>query len=292
MLLVAGIAYLVPQHFLWLSPWVPPLLGLVMFGMGLMLSLNDFRVVLSRPMEVLLGVFAQYSLMPAIAYGLCVLFDTPREIAIGVILIGACPGGTSSNVFTYLARGDLALSVTLTCCTTLLAPIVTPAIFAVLAQEWITVDTHAMFWTILQIVLLPIGAGLAIHTALGERIDRVSDILPIVSIASIILIVAAVVAGAQESLAKAAPLIFAVVALHNGLGLLFGYLMAIAWGFNVAKRRCLSIEVGTQNAGLGATLAAVHFAATPMVALPAAVFSFWNVMTGSLLAGIFRKMSD
>ena len=198
MLVFAGAAYIKPELFVSLTPWVSPMLGLVMFGMGLMLSISDFKAVFSHPTEVILGIFAQYSLMPAIAYGICVALDLPGELAIGVILVGACPGGTSSNVLTYLARGDVALSVTLTSCTTLLAPFVTPTIVAWLAQEWVAVDPYAMFKSICWIILIPVAAGVAVHALVGERIRQASDVLPLLSIAVIIVIVAVVVAGARD----------------------------------------------------------------------------------------------
>lgn len=292
MLVFAGAAYIKPELFVSLTPWVSPMLGLVMFGMGLTLSISDFKAVLSHPTEVILGIFAQYSLMPAIAYGICVALDLPGELAIGVILVGACPGGTSSNVLTYLARGDVALSVTLTSCTTLLAPFVTPTIVAWLAQEWVAVDPYAMFKSICWIILIPVAAGVAVHALVGERIRQASDVLPLLSIAVIIVIVAVVVAGARDSLSQAVPLAFLAVFLHNGLGLLLGYLLALACGSDLAKRKCISIEVGTQNAGLGAALASLHFAAMPMIAVPSAIFSLWNIISGSIVASYFRKIPE
>ena len=291
MLLFALVAYITPENFLFLAPWISPLLGVVMFGMGLTLKVSDFRAVFTHPAEVALGVFAQYSLMPAIAYGLCVLLDLPKELAIGVILVGACPGGTSSNVLTYLAKGDVALSVTLTSCTTLLAPVVTPTVVAWLAQEWIAVDPTAMFWSILWIVLIPVAAGVLLGTFFGRTIDKAAEVLPLISIVTIIVIVSVVVAAARDSLANAAFVAFVAVILHNGLGLLLGYLLSLAFGMNLAKRKCIAIEVGTQNAGLGAALAALHFAANPMIAVPSAIFSFWNIVSGSLVAAWFRKIT-
>lgn len=290
MLAFAAIAYVLPDSFLFLAPWISPMLGIVMFGMGLSLKSADFRSVLTHPKEVLLGVFAQYSLMPAIAYAICLALDLPKELALGVILVGACPGGTSSNVLTYLAKGDVALSVTLTSCTTLLAPIVTPTVVAWLAQEWISVDPMAMFWSILWIVLVPVAAGLFVHHLFGEKIDQASDVLPLISVATIVVIVAVVVAANRDNLSQAALISFLAVFLHNGLGLLLGYLLAMGFGMDLAKRKCIAIEVGTQNAGLGAALSALHFAASPMVAVPSAIFSFWNIVSGSIVAAWFRKM--
>lgn len=292
MLAFAAVAYITPESFLFLAPWISPMLGLVMFGMGLTLKPSDFRAVLTHPKEVFLGVFAQYSLMPAIAYAICLALDLPKELAIGVILVGACPGGTSSNVLTYLAKGDVALSVTLTSCTTLLAPIVTPTVVAWLAQEWIAIDPMAMFWSILWIVLVPVAAGLFVHSLFGEKIDQASDVLPLISVATIVVIVAVVVAANRDNLSQAAFISFAAVILHNGLGLFLGYFLSLGFGMDLAKRKCIAIEVGTQNAGLGAALSALHFAASPMVAVPSAIFSFWNIVSGSIVAALFRKMDS
>ena len=167
-LVFAAIAYAAPDPFKPLAGWISPLLGLVMFGMGLTLSVNDFKLVLSKPVDVLIGILAQFIIMPTLAYLLCIVLQLPAEIAVGVILVGCCPGGTSSNVMTFLARGDTALSVTITSCTTLLAPIVTPALIWLFAHQWIEIDPLGMFWSICQIVLIPIAIGVAIHTILGQ----------------------------------------------------------------------------------------------------------------------------
>ena len=218
-LVFAAIAYAAPDPFKPLAGWISPLLGLVMFGMGLTLSVNDFKLVLSKPMDVLIGILAQFIIMPTLAYLLCIVLQLPAEIAVGVILVGCCPGGTSSNVMTFLARGDTALSVTITSCTTLLAPIVTPALIWLFAHQWIEIDPLGMFWSICQIVLIPIAIGVAIHTILGqERVAVAATCLPLISVVSIVLIVMAVVAVSQPNIAKSGPLVFAVVVLHNGLG--------------------------------------------------------------------------
>ena len=215
-LVFAAIAYAAPDPFKPLAGWISPLLGLVMFGMGLTLSVNDFKLVLSKPMDVLIGILAQFIIMPTLAYLLCIVLQLPAEIAVGVILVGCCPGGTSSNVMTFLARGDTALSVTITSCTTLLAPIVTPALIWLFAHQWIEIDPLGMFWSICQIVLIPIAIGVAIHTILGQdRVAVAATCLPLISVVSIVLIVMAVVAVSQPNIAKSGPLVFAVVVLHN-----------------------------------------------------------------------------
>ena len=290
-LVFAAIAYAAPDPFKPLAGWISPLLGLVMFGMGLTLSVNDFKLVLSKPVDVLIGILAQFIIMPTLAYLLCIVLQLPAEIAVGVILVGCCPGGTSSNVMTFLARGDTALSVTITSCTTLLAPLVTPALIWLFAHQWIEIDPLGMFWSICQIVLIPIAIGVAIHTILGqERVAVAATCLPLISVVSIVLIVMAVVAVSQPNIAKSGPLVFAVVVLHNGLGYVVGYLAAKLFKMNLAKRKCLAIEVGMQNSGLATSLATTHFAAYPLATIPGAVFSVWHNISGAILANFFVSM--
>ncbi len=292
-LVFAVFAYITPETFKPLAGWISPLLGIVMFGMGLTLSVNDFKLVLSHPVDVLIGIVAQFVIMPTVAFILCKVMGLPPDIAIGVILVGCCPGGTASNVMTFLARGDTALSVTITSCTTILAPLVTPGLIWLFAHQWVEIDPVGMFWSICQIVLIPIALGVAVHTVVGsERIKVASTALPLVSVIAIVLIVAAVVAVSQPNIASAGPLVFLVVVLHNGFGLLFGYLVAKICGMNLAKRKCLSIEVGMQNSGLGVALAAAHFAAMPLAALPSAIFSFWHNISGPIIATIYHRWTE
>lgn len=292
-LVFAAVAYFWPETYKPLAGWISPLLGLVMFGMGLTLSVNDFKMVLTKPTDVLIGILSQFIIMPVLAYILCIILQLPAEVAVGVILVGCCPGGTSSNVMTFLARGDTALSVTITSCTTLLAPIVTPFLIWVFAHQWIEINPLAMFWSICQIVLLPIALGIAIHTILGhKRVEVAATALPLVSVVAIVLIVMAVVAVSQPNIAKTGPLVLAVVILHNGLGYLVGYGAAKLFKMNLAKRKCLAIEVGMQNSGLGVALATAHFATMPLAALPSAIFSFWHNISGPIVATIFLRMTE
>src|SRR5690606_26521053 len=193
--------------------------------------------VLRRPRDVLIGVLGQFIIMPALAWLLTTVLDLPPEVAVGVILVGCCPGGTASNVMTFLARADVALSVAITSVTTLLAPIVTPALIYLLASQWIEVSAAAMFWSIVQVVILPIVLGVLAQYLLREKVKVCVDALPLVSVAAIVAIVAAVVAGNQARIATSGLMIFAVVVLHNGLGLLIGYLLGKACGLSVAKRK-------------------------------------------------------
>lgn len=289
----AVIAYLFPATFKPLTAWISPLLGLIMFGMGLTLSANDFKLVLKSPRDVLIGVLAQFLIMPAIAYGLCVALQLPPEIAVGVILVGCCPGGTASNVMTFLARGDIALSVTITSVTTVLAPLVTPVLIYIFAHQWIDIDPMGMFWSICQIVLIPVALGVVINMVVGrKRLEPATAALPLISVVAIVMIVCAVVAVSQPRIASTGPLVFAVVVLHNGIGLLLGYVIAKLFGLSIPKRKCLSIEVGMQNSGLGVALATVHFATMPLAALPSAIFSFWHNVSGPIVATIYNRMKN
>jgi BASS family bile acid:Na+ symporter len=287
-LLFAILAFFQPTWFLPLTSWIVPLLGLIMFGMGLTLKAADFREVARRPLAVLVGVLAQFIIMPGTAWLLCQLFALPPEIAVGVILVGCCPGGTASNVITWFARGDLALSVSITSVTTLLAPIVTPTLIWLLASEWLPVSFSAMFISILKMVLLPIILGLIAQRLLGERVKTAVDVLPLISVVSIVAIVAAVVAASQAKIAESGLLIMLVVILHNSIGLTLGYLAARLCGMPLAQRKTMSIEVGMQNSGLGAALASAHF--SPLAAVPSALFSVWHNLSGALIATVFRRM--
>ncbi|MFO1871364.1 bile acid:sodium symporter family protein [Pseudomonas aeruginosa] len=289
-LLFAILAFFRPAWFLPLTAAIAPLLGLVMFGMGLTLKGEDFREVARHPIRVLIGVLAQFVIMPGLAWLLCRLLQLPAEIAVGVILVGCCPGGTASNVMTWLSRGDVALSVAITSVTTLLAPLVTPALVWLLASAWLPVSFAAMFLSILQVVLVPIALSLLAQRLLGERTRQVAEVLPLVSVFSIVVIIAAVVAASQARIAESGLLIMAVVMPHNGFGLLLGYLTGKLTGMPLAQRKALAIEVGMQNSGLGAALANVHFA--PLAAVPSALFSVWHNLSGSLLAALFRRLDD
>ena len=230
--------------------------------------------------------------MPLIAYGLCLALNLPADIAVGVILVGCCPGGTSSNVMTFLSRGDVALSVTITSCTTLLAPIVTPFLIWLFANQWIAIDPSSMFWSICKIVLLPIAAGTLIRTFMGDKIKAATQVLPLVSVIAIILILTAVVAASHQKIASAGLLVFAVVVLHNGLGYLLGYALGKLFHLNVPKCKCLAIEIGMQNSGLGVALANAHFAMMPLAALPSAVFSFWHNVSGAIISNVFARIKN
>ncbi len=286
----ALLAFFLPDAFKPLAVAIVPLLGLVMFGMGLTLKAADFAEVARHPWRVLLGVVAHFVIMPGMAWLLCALLQLPAEIAVGVILVGCCPSGTASNVMTWLSRGDLALSVAIAAVTTLLAPLLTPALIWLLASAWLPVSFASLFWSILQVVLLPIALGVVAQRLLGPRVRHVEEVLPLVSVVSIVIIVAAVVAASQAKIAESGLLIMAVVILHNGFGFLLGYFTARLFGLPLAQRKSLALEVGMQNSGLGAALASAHFA--PLAAVPSALFSVWHNISGALLSTWFRRMPE
>lgn len=289
-LVAAGLAIWIPENFTWLGAYITPLLGIVMFGMGMTLSLNDFKLILQHPKGVLIGVVSQFVIMPLLAFALAKAFALPPEIAVGVILVGCCPGGTASNVMTFLAKGNTALSVTITSITTLLAPIATPALIYLLASEWLPVSFSAMFTSVVKVVLIPIVLGVVAQLLFKPVVKRAVPVLPLVSVVAIVLIVAAVVSGSRDKILETGLLIFAIVILHNGLGLLLGFFIAKLFKLDYADQKAVSIEVGMQNSGLGASLATAHF--DPISAVPSAIFSFWHNISGPLLATYWSAKAD
>jgi len=289
-ILFAVLGFLLPDVFRQVAPYIVTLLGIIMFGMGLTISLDDFRELARRPHEVAIGVVAHFLIMPLLAVFLTRIIPMPPEVAAGVILVGCCPGGTSSNVMTYLARGDVALSVACTSVTTLAAPIVTPFLVWMFASQYLPVNAWAMFLSILQVIILPLALGFIAQKLLPGLVRRTIPVLPLVSVVGIVLIVAAVVGASKAAIAQSGLLIFAVVVLHNGLGYLLGFFAAKALGLDLYKRKALAIEVGMQNSGLGAALATAYF--SPIAAVPSAIFSVWHNISGALLANYFSGRTD
>ena len=289
-LLVAVISLAIPATFVWLDTWViNPMLGVIMFGMGLTLSPHDFKVVLSRPKDILIGVLAQFTVMPLLAYGLALAFSLPKELALGVMLVGCCPGGTASNVITYLAKGDLALSVGMTATSTLLAPLLTPLLVWLLAGTMVDVDTPGMLLSIVYVVIAPIICGLLCQRFLPQATKRVTPYLPAFSSLAIALTVGIVVSHNADRLLVGGMLIVLVVMLHNLLGLSLGYLVGRVLQLQKPKRVVLSIEVGMQNSGLASSLAVMHFAAYPLATIPGAIFSVWHNISGALVARLYQR---
>jgi len=289
-IIIAAIALFFPPSFKWAAPQITNLLGIVMFGMGMTLKAEDFKLVFQRPKDVIIGAIAQFTIMPGLAWLLAKAFNLPPELAVGVILVGTCPGGTSSNVMTYLSKGDVALSVSMTMTTTILAPIVTPFLTWILAGQWVEVSLMAMFLSIVKVVLIPIIAGLLISHFFGNFVQKIVKILPLVSVTAIVLIVGGVVAVSAQKILETGLLVMFVVILHNLLGYLLGYVVAKALHLNLAKKKAIAIEVGMQNSGLATSLAMTHF--SPAAAIPGAMFSVWHNISGSLLANYFVTKTE
>ncbi|MDN5297610.1 MAG: bile acid:Na+ symporter, family [Clostridiales bacterium] len=265
------------------------LLGVIMFGMGMTLSLDDFKVVLQRPLDILKGTAAQFIIMPVLAVILSKLFGLEEALMVGVVLVGTCPGGTSSNVISYMAGGDVALSVAMTTVSTLLAPLLTPAITYFLIRQTVSFDPMSMFISIVQVVLLPIALGLIVKAVLKDKANVVNDIMPAISSLSIACIVGGVIGANAERIIGALGIIVIVIILHNLCGYALGYFVGKMTGMSRKKRITLAVEVGMQNSGLAASLAASQFAAMPMAAVPAALFSAWHNISGALFAAIVKS---
>ena len=260
------------------------MLGVVMFGMGLTLNLKDFKIVFSRPKDVIVGCLAQFTIMPLLAWGLARLFHLDEALALGVVLVGCCPGGTASNVITYLAKGDLALSVGMTGVSTLLAPLLTPLLTWALAGKSVDVDVAGMLLSILWVVILPIVMGLVVKGLWPKFTEKATAYLPAVSSLAIAFIVAIVIGANAHKLMAGGLVIVVVVVLHNLCGLSLGYLIGRLLGLAEPKKRAISIEVGMQNSGLASSLATLHFAAYPMATIPGAIFSVWHNISGAMVA--------
>ncbi len=290
-LIIAALALFAPGTCLWIrTGWINYLLMIVMFGMGLTMKLSDFAVVFTRPRDVIVGCLAQFIVMPLLAFGLGKAFGLSNELLVGVILVGTCPGGTSSNVITYLSKGDTALSVGMTSINTLLAPFLTPALTYLYLRTTVNVDMKSMFVSIIQVVIIPIGLGLMINKLFGKYTQKISDVLPTVSVTAICLIVAAVVSHNSEKILSTGLVIFAVVIMHNLLGYLCGYLIGVFFKMDLPRKKAVAIEIGMQNSGLATTLAGSAFPNLAMATVPGAIFSVWHNISGAILAGILNKL--
>lgn len=286
-ILTSVIAFMFPDPFLGLGGYITILLGVVMFGMGLTLKAVDFKIIFTKPLPVLIGVCAQFIIMPLVAFVIAKLLNLPAELAAGLVLLGCVPGGTASNVMVYLAKGNVPLSIAMTSVSTLLAPIMTPLLLLLLAGQWMPVDAVAMFMSIVQVIIVPIVLGLAIKKFFPFAVEKSLTVLPLISVAAIITIVAAVVSGNSATIAASGLLIFTAVMLHNGFGLLLGYSAGKVLGQDEVNRRAIAIEVGMQNSGLGVALATAHFG--PLAALPSVLAAAWHNISGPILATYWSK---
>jgi len=281
--LLAVAAYYSPHTFTPLGPYVSPLLMLIMFAMGVTLEFGDFKRVLSRPAPVAVATFLHYLIMPLAAWLLAKLFHMPADLAAGMILVGSVASGTASNVMIYLAKGDVALSVTISAVSTLIGVFATPLLTRLYVDTHIQVDVVGMLLSILQIVVIPIFAGLVLHHLFTKTVKRIEPVLPLLSMVCILAIISAVIAASQSLISSVGLVVIVAVVLHNAIGLLGGYWGGKLFGFDETTCRTMALEVGMQNSGLAATLGKIYF--TPVAALPGAIFSVWHNMSGSLLAG-------
>lgn len=292
------LGFITPGMFKWVTSKlfgqsvINYLLGLIMFGMGMTLSLKDFKLVLERPFQILLGTLTQFTIMPLLGFFLAKIFGLEQALLVGIVLVGTCPGGTSSNVISYMAGGDVAYSVTMTTVSTLLAPILTPAITYFLVKQSVSFDPIGMFINIVQVVILPIAAGIIIKTIIKEKAEVANDFTPALSTIAIACIVGGVIGANVDNILSSLGLILVVVILHNGLGYLLGYSVGKLFKLGKKKSITLSVEVGMQNSGLAASLAASQFAAMPMAAVPAALFSAWHNISGAILVWVVRMIES
>ncbi|MGL5329447.1 MAG: bile acid:sodium symporter family protein [Peptostreptococcaceae bacterium] len=288
-LLAAGIALVKPMTFEFAVPHVNTCLGVIMFGMGMTLKVEDFKLVLTRPKDVLSGSLAQFTVMPLLAFIISKVLNLPTELAVGLILVGCCPGGASSNVMAYMAKGDVALSVTLTSISTLLAPFLTPILTLVLGGQSIDVSLSAMFLSIIQVVLVPIILGLIFNKLLNNLVEECTKLIPLLSTICLVLIIGSIVGKNVESLLSSGALILLAVVIHNSCGYVIGYLVAKKIGLDEQKRRTMAIEVGLQNGGLATSLSMMHF--SPMTAIPGVVSSTYHAVSGAILANYWSNKS-
>ncbi len=279
-----------PDWFSPLKPAIVPLLGVVMFGMGITLTGANFLDILRRPLPVLLGAALQFLLMPFAAWALATVGGLSPQLAVGLILVGCSPGGTASNVICYLARGDVALSITLTTVSTLVAIIATPLLTLLYAGKTVPVPAADILFTVFKIIFLPVLLGVLANRYFHAALAPARRVFPLLSALTIVLIIMIIVALNHASLANVASGVATVVVLHNAIGLLGGYWIPRWLGRDKRECRTLAIEVGMQNSGLAVALAVKYFSVA--AALPGALFSIWHNLSGSLLAGVWRRSSD
>ena len=292
-LIIAFFSLFFPSHFLWIkTSYINYLLMVIMFGMGLTLKSDNFVMVFSHPKEIAFGAVAQYAVMPILALILSYLFHLDSALSAGVILVGTCPGGTASNVITYLSKGDVALSVCMTSVNTLLSPILTPLITFLILDASVKTNIWALFSGIMSVILVPVILGIIVNKFFSDFTQKITKILPGVSVIAISFVVASVVSHNAEKILSAGAIILLIVILHNLSGYIIGFFVAKLLKLNNAKTKAFSIEIGMQNSGLAASLATTTFPATPEAAVPGAIFSVWHNISGAILATIYRHWDN
>ncbi len=286
------IAFFYPKGFSWATNYTTLFLGAAMFGMGLTIKLEDFKIVFTRPKDLCIGFLLQYTVMPVTAFALAKLFGLPADLALGVILVGCCPGGTASNVITYVAEGDVPLSVGMTIVSTILAPLCTPVLVYLLAGSWVEVSLLTMMMSVIKVVLIPVLLGILIYRLFPKQIDAVRELLPLISVIAIVMIISGIVGSNREKILSCGALVMVVVAIHNVVGLCLGTGAAKLMKLEEKKVTAIGIEVGMQNSGLAISLATANFAANPLATLPGAVFSVWHNISGTVYAAIRRRRKE
>ena len=293
---VAVLTFFVPDLFVWVRGTTQTvILGIIMLTMGLTLTTQDFRILARRPGDILIGACAQFLVMPCVAWLLVRSFHLEPALALGILLVGCCPGGVSSNIMSYLCHGDVAFSVGMTCTSTLLAPVMTPLLMELTAGEIIEIDAVGMFLNILIVTIIPVGIGCFLNYIYSNRksFPTVQSLMPGLSVICLACIVGGVISTVHDDLVARGLWLFiwtfAVVFCHNSLGYLLGWTAGRLAGFNTAKKRTISIEVGMQNAGLATVLAGTFFAAQPLSVLPCAISCAWHSISGTILAGLFLR---
>lgn len=295
----AIITFFIPELFEWVKGDIQTaILGLIMLSMGLTLSTEDFKILARRPADIGVGAVAQFFIMPCIAYVLVKVFRLEPALAIGILLVGSCPGGVSSNIMSFLCHGDVAFSVGMTCVSTLLAPVMTPLLMQLTAGEIIEIDTIGMFKGILIVTIIPVGIGCTLNYLLGKKeyFGNIQGVMPGIGVICLACIVGGVISTVHDQLLERGMMLFvwtfAVVFCHNSLGYVLGYTAGKLCHFSTAKKRTISIEVGMQNAGLATNLATVFFAAQPLSVLPCAISCAWHSISGTIMAGIYLRMEN
>lgn len=291
-ILISLFAFLSPSMFEWATTYTSLLLGFAMFGMGMTINANDFKNILRHPKDVFIGCLAQFLVMPLISYLLAVTFNLPTPIAIGVILVGCCPGGTASNIITHIAGGDTTLSVSITVVSTLLCPILTPLWIYLLAGQWVDVSILSMITSVVKVVLVPIILGIIINYKMKNKKEYLSSVMPLISVVSVLLLIAGIVATNKEQLLICGSTVFIIIILHNVIGMILGFTIAKLFKMDLPKSTAVCVEVGMQNSGLAVSLALSNFATQPLCAVPGAIFSIWHNISGGILASIMKKRSE
>ena len=285
-ILFSFFAFYFNEYFNVFKSAIVPLLIVVMFGMGMTLTWDNFKKIFKSPLIILIGFGLQYLIMPAAGYFVSVLFNLSPVMMAGVVLVGCSPGGTASNVITYLGNGDVALSITLTLTSTVFAVFLTPFFSYIILNHVVPVPAGEMFLDILQIVLIPVLLGTAINSLFSKKINKVRNVFPLISTLAIVFIIAIIVALNKTKISEMNFIIIAAVIMHNLIGLSFGYFVPKLLKYDNKTCRTISIEVGMQNSGLSVALAVKYFSAA--AALPGAIFSVWHNLSGSILAGWWR----